>query len=286
MANQDPPARGLLRTSRNATPLRSIDRLALPVGQKVPVPLRAQKRVVSAVSNAVRMAGFAIVQSSLPTSPGASGALRPGESGGTLCRTKRPTSGHATSRASFYRGLGRCGGRVGGVGRLRRRRGDPLRFPGSPRGSSWRCFSGYATVGATRATWSRSCSSSRGPRRPTRRVAHRRASGRARSGRPAGFGRSRSPVPAWPWGWWIARSLSWKPLPGWSIGSNPRSANGRSPSSTGRVPRAPARGGLSSTRAAARTPFAPPAFRTVSTGGDYPPRNLPFSGDVLSANFK
>ncbi len=70
-----------MRTSRNATPLRSIDRLALPVGQKVPVPLRAQKRVVSAVSNAVRMAGFAIVQSSLPTSPGASGALRPGESG-------------------------------------------------------------------------------------------------------------------------------------------------------------------------------------------------------------
>jgi hypothetical protein len=81
MATQDRPPRKVSRRSANVSPLRSIDRLGLPVGQKVPVPLWAQEKVVSAVSNAMGMGGFAIVQSSLLTSPGANGALHPGESG-------------------------------------------------------------------------------------------------------------------------------------------------------------------------------------------------------------
>src|SRR5208282_811884 len=81
MAKRDPPARVISRKSVNAAPLRSVDRLPLPVGQKVPVPLQTRDKVVSAVSSAVGLGGFTLVESSLGQSPGSGTALPLGDAG-------------------------------------------------------------------------------------------------------------------------------------------------------------------------------------------------------------
>jgi len=81
MAKQHPPGRGDPKRSVNAGPLSSANRLPLPVGQKVPARVQTREKVISAISNAVELGGFTVVESSLGSSQASGNPFGPSEPG-------------------------------------------------------------------------------------------------------------------------------------------------------------------------------------------------------------
>lgn len=71
MQSQNPLSEGAASSNRRVSPLRSADRLSLPVGQSVRVYSRPGAEIGRAISEAVRSGGFSVVLSSWVPSGGA-----------------------------------------------------------------------------------------------------------------------------------------------------------------------------------------------------------------------
>jgi len=83
-----PPTRRVARPPRRVAPLRSADRLSLPVGQKVVAPAGTREGVVEAISTVVVAGGFTLVASPLKTPPD-SGASAVGGTASTLIAERK-----------------------------------------------------------------------------------------------------------------------------------------------------------------------------------------------------
>lgn len=77
------------RTLRRVAPLRYADRLRLPVGQQVSVPIGSADSVVEGILSAVKGGGFALVETTWGSLPATRASVGDGFSGGSLIAERK-----------------------------------------------------------------------------------------------------------------------------------------------------------------------------------------------------